>query len=147
MSIKANVLDQIKVAMKAKEKDRLKVLRMISAAIKQQEIDGRTELTDQDILAIFNRMSKQRKDSISQFEAADREDLAAIEKAELEVIAEFMPQALSEAEIDDLMDKAVAQSGASTMADMGKVMGILKPQIVGRADMAAVSGKIKAKLS
>lgn len=147
MSIKANVLDQIKVAMKAKEKDRLKVLRMISAAIKQQEIDDRTELTDQDILAIFNRMSKQRKDSISQFEAADREDLAAIEKAELEVIAEFMPQALSEAEIDDLMDKAVAQSGATTMADMGKVMGILKPQIVGRADMAAVSGKIKAKLS
>lgn len=147
MSIKANVLDQIKVAMKAKEKDRLKVLRMISAAIKQQEVDDRTELTDQDILAIFNRMSKQRKDSISQYEAADREDLAAIEKAELEVIAEFLPQALSEAEIDDLIDAAVAQTGAATMADMGKVMGILKPQIVGRADMAAVSGKIKAKLS
>ncbi|WP_119395465.1 GatB/YqeY domain-containing protein [Salinibius halmophilus] len=147
MSIKQQVMDQIKAAMKAKQMDRLKVLRMISAEIKQKEVDDRIELTDNDVLTIFNRMSKQRKDSISQYEAADREDLAAIEKAELEVIAEFLPKALSEVEIDELIDSAVNEVGAATMADMGKVMGILKPQIVGRADMAAVSGKIKAKLS
>jgi len=136
----------MKDAMRNKEKVRLNAIRMLLAATKQIEVDQRIELTDTDVLAVLDKMIKQRRDSISQFEAAGRAELADIEKQEIEALQIFMPQPLSDDEISALIDKALADSGAESMRDMGKVMAILKPAMQGRADMGAVSGKIKAKL-
>lgn len=136
-----------KEAMKAKEKARLQTIRMALAAVKQKEVDERVEVNDSDVLAILTKMVKQRNESITQFKAAGRDDLVAIESAEIDVLQGFLPQALSADEIAALIDDAVAQSGASSMQDMGKVMAILKPQVQGRADMGAISANIKAKLN
>ena len=136
----------MKDAMRNKEKVRLTAIRMLLAAIKQIEVDQRIEVQDTDILAILDKMIKQRRDSISQYEAAGRQELADIEKEEITALQDYMPQALSDEEISDLIDAALVESGAESMRDMGKVMAILKPQMQGRADMGAVSGKIKAKL-
>ena len=133
--------------MRAKEKDRLNTLRLISAAIKQQEVDNREDLDDVAILATLTKMCKQRRDSIEQFDAAGRDDLSAIEIAELAIIAEFMPEAMSDEDIAAAIKAAIAESGASSMRDMGSVMNILRPQLQGRADMGAVSGLIKAALA
>ncbi|TQV74864.1 GatB/YqeY domain-containing protein [Aliikangiella marina] len=141
------IKDGMKEAMRAKQKVRLATIRMLLAQIKQVEVDERKELTDTDVLAILDKMIKQRRDSISQFESAGRQELADNEKAEIEALQEFMPQALSEAEIAAMITSAIAESGAETMRDMGKVMAILKPQMQGRADMGAVSGQVKAQLN
>jgi uncharacterized protein YqeY len=145
--LKTEILDHIKAAMRAKEKDRLNTLRLVSAAIKQQEVDNREDLDDAAVLATLTKMCKQRRDSIEQFEAAGRDDLSAIEIAELAIIAEFMPEAMSDNDIDAAIKAAIAESGASSMRDMGSVMNILRPQLQGRADMGAVSGRIKAALN
>jgi len=136
----------MKDAMRNKEKVRLTAIRMLLAAIKQIEVDQRIEVQDSDILVILDKMIKQRRDSISQFEAAGRQELADAEKEEIEALQMYMPQALTQDEISSLIDAALSETGAESMRDMGKVMAILKPQLQGRADMAAVSEKIKAKL-
>ena len=146
-SLKNQLSEAMKDAMRAKEKARLGAIRLIQAEIKRIEVDERIEVDDTRVLVILDKMVKQRRDSISQFEAADRQDLADVEKAELVVIQAFMPAQLSAEEIDQLISDAIASTGAAGMKDMGKVMGILKPQLQGRADMGAVSQQIKAKLS
>ncbi len=133
--------------MKGGEKARLGVIRLITAAIKQREVDERIELDDEQVLIVLDKMVKQRRDSIKQYTDAGREDLAAIEEAEVEIIQAYLPAALSEDEIAAIVEAAIAQTGASSMADMGKVMGIVKPQVQGRGDMGAVSGIVKQKLS
>ena len=145
-SLKTRLFDAMKDAMRAKDKPRLGAIRLILADIKRIEVDERIEINDERVLVILDKMTKQRKDSETQFKDAGRDELAAIERAEIEVIAEFLPAALSDAEIDALINAAVADTGASSMKDMGKVMGILKPQLQGRADMGAVSQRIKAQL-
>jgi len=145
--LKARITEDMKSAMKAKDKDALKAVRMILGAIKQKEIDDRIELDDTQVLAVIQKMVKQRKDSISQFKDADRTDLVDIEEAELVIINNYMPEQLSEAEIATAVDKAIADIGASSMQDMGKLMGLLKGQLGGKADMGAVSGLIREKLS
>jgi len=147
MSLKVRISDDMKSAMKAKETERLSAIRLLMAAIKQKEVDERIELDDAAIVAVIDKMLKQRRDSISQYEAAQRQDLADKEKAEMTVLMAYMPQQLSEAEIDALVAKAVVDSGAASMQDMGKVMGLLRPQLAGRADMALVSARIKARLT
>lgn len=147
MGLKERITDDMKAAMRAKEAARLGTIRLLTAAIKQKEVDERIEPDDAQVLAIIEKMIKQRKDSISQFEAGGRQDLADIEKAELEVLSAYMPAALSDAEIESELKAAVAQSGAAGPQDMGKVMAILKPKLAGRADMAQVSAKVKAALS
>ncbi len=136
----------MKEAMRNKQKVRLSAIRMLLAAIKQIEVDQRIEVQDTDILVILDKMIKQRRDSISQFESAGRQELADIEKEEIEALQNYMPQALNDDEISSLIDAAMSETGAESMRDMGKVMAILKPQLQGRADIGAVSGKIKAKL-
>jgi len=136
----------MKDAMRAREKVRLGTIRLILAELKRVEVDERTEIDDVRVLAILDKMNKQRRDSIAQFETAGRDDLAAIEREEMEVIATFLPAAFSSDEIAALIDTVIAQTGAASMQDMGKVMGVLKPQLQGRADMAAVSKLIKARL-
>lgn len=142
--------DQIKEAMKdamrAKEKARLSTIRLILSAIKQVEVDTRAELDDTAILAILDKMVKQRRESIKQYEDAGRQELADVEKAEIEVLQEFLPKPLTDDEIADLIEQAISSTGAESIKDMGKVMGILKPQLQGRADMGQVSGKIKNRL-
>ncbi|MEC6816443.1 GatB/YqeY domain-containing protein [Photobacterium toruni] len=133
-------------AMKAKNKPRLGAIRLVLAAIKQREVDEKITLSNDDVLVVLTKMVKQRRDSVAQYEAAGRQDLADIEHAEISVLAEFMPQPLSEDEISALMDEAIAATGAASMQDMGKVMGVLKPQIQGRADMGIVSKLVKIKL-
>ncbi|WP_163923654.1 GatB/YqeY domain-containing protein [Photobacterium sp. Alg240-V54] len=133
-------------AMKAKDKPRLGAIRLVLAAIKQREVDEKITLSDDDVLVVLTKMVKQRRDSVAQYEAAGRQDLADVEHAEISVLAEFMPQPLSEDEISALMDDAIAATGAASMQDMGKVMGVLKPQIQGRADMGIVSKLVKIKL-
>ncbi|OBU17687.1 glutamyl-tRNA amidotransferase [Photobacterium aquimaris] len=133
-------------AMKAKDKPRLGAIRLVLAAIKQREVDEKITLSDDDVLVVLTKMVKQRRDSVAQYEAAGRQDLADVEHAEISVLAEFMPQPLSEDEISTLMDDAIAATGAASMQDMGKVMGVLKPQIQGRADMGIVSKLVKIKL-
>ena len=133
-------------AMKARNKPRLGAIRLVLAAIKQREVDEKIILSDDDVLVVLTKMVKQRRDSVAQYEAAGRQDLADIEHAEISVLAEFMPQPLSEDEISALMDEAIAATGAVNMQDMGKVMGVLKPQIQGRADMGIVSKLVKIKL-
>jgi uncharacterized protein YqeY len=145
--LKARITEDMKSAMKAKDKDALKAVRMILGAIKQKEIDDRIELDDTQVLAVIQKMVKQRKDSISQFKDADRTDLVDVEEAELVIINNYMPEQLSEAEIATAVDKAIADIGASSMQDMGKLMGLLKGQLGGKADMGAVSGLIREKLS
>lgn len=146
-TLKDTIKDAMKAAMRAKQKERLGTIRMIQAEIKRIEVDERIEVDDQRILAILDKMCKQRRDSISQYEDAGRDELAAIERNEMTVIQEFLPAALTEAEINELIEQAIADSGAKGPRDMGKVMGILKPQLQGRADMGAVSQLIKARLN
>ncbi|KRA45309.1 GatB/YqeY domain-containing protein [Pseudoxanthomonas sp. Root630] len=147
MSLKQQLTDDMKAAMKAGEKHRLGVIRLINAAIKQREVDERIELDDAAVLAVLEKMVKQRKDSVSQFEAANREDLAAIERAELAVIDTYLPAKLGEAEILAAIDAAISETGATGPADMGKLMGVLKPRLAGQADMGQVSALIKKKLA
>jgi len=147
MSLKQQLTDDMKAAMKAGEKDRLGVIRLINAAIKQKEVDERVELDDAAVLAVLEKMVKQRKDSVSQYEAAAREDLAAIERAEIAVIDAYLPAKLGEAEILAAIEAAIAETGATGPADMGKLMGVLKPRLAGQADMGQVSALIKKKLA
>lgn len=145
--LKARLTDAMKDAMRAKDKARLGVVRMALAALKQVEVDERIELDDARVLAILDKLVKQRQDSASQYTEAGRQELADIELAEIEILREFLPTPLSDDEIDALIDQAIADSGAAGMQDMGKVMGQIKPQIQGRADMGAVSGRVKKRLS
>jgi uncharacterized protein YqeY len=147
MSLKARITEDMKAAMRARETARLSTIRLLLAAMKQKEVDERVELSDADVLAIIDRMIKQRRESITQFDAGGRPELAAAERAEIEILHGYMPQQLSETEIDSLVAAAIAGAGASGMAAMGKVMAQLKPQLAGRADMAQVSAKVKAKLA
>jgi uncharacterized protein YqeY len=146
MSLKNEIKDAMKAAMRAKEKERLGTIRMIQAEIKRIEVDERIEVDDARLLVILDKMCKQRRDSITQYEDAGRDELAAIEKQEMAVIQEFLPAALSEAEIEQIVTDAIASTGAESARDMGKVMAIIKPQIQGRADMGAVSKIVKTKL-
>jgi len=141
------IREDMKKAMKAKEKVKLGVIRLMMAAIKQREVDERIELDDTQVLQLLDKMVKQRRDSIEAFDKAGRDDLSIIEQKEMLIIQEYLPQQLTDAEIDQLIEQAISQSGAQGMKDMGKVMGILRPQLQGRADMGAASGKIKAQLS
>ena len=147
MSLKARLTDDMKTAMKAGEKDRLGVIRLVLAAIKQKEVDERIEMTDPLVLAVLEKMVKQRKDSITQFEAAARNDLAAIEHYELGVIEAYLPAKLDEAAILVEIDKAIATTGATSAADIGKLMGVLKPALPGQADTGLVSKLVKQKLA
>ena len=140
-------MDLIQTAMKAGEKDRLGVIRLVLAAIKQKEVDERVEMTDPLVLAVLEKMVKQRKDSITQYESAAREDLAAIERYELGVIQAYLPEKMDEAAILAAIDQAMAQTGAATGADIGKLMGVLKPALAGQADMGLVSKLVKQKLA
>lgn len=144
--LKTRITDDVKTAMREKDKARLATLRLITAAIKQKEVDERTELNDEQVVAILEKMLKQRKDSIEQFEKAGRNELADQEKSEIEIIQVYMPEQLSDDEIESLIKEAIASTGAESMKDMGKVMGQLKPKLAGKADMGAVSGKIKSLL-
>ncbi len=137
----------MKTAMKAGDKPRLGVIRLITSAIKQVEVDERKDLSDADILAILDKMTKQRRESAAQYEQAGRQDLLDQENYEITVLQEFLPEALSDDEIDALIEAAIASTQASSIKDMGKVMGELKPKLQGRADMGAVSGRIKARLN
>jgi uncharacterized protein len=147
MSLKQQITEDMKAAMRARETARLGAIRLLLAAMKQREVDERIELTDADIVNIIEKMLKQRRDSISQFEAAKRQDLVDIEKFEVEVLQGYMPQQLSEAEIASAIAEAIAATGAAGPQDMGKVMGVVKPKLAGRADMGKVSGLIKAQLT
>jgi hypothetical protein len=147
MSLKQKINDDMKAAMRAKETARLAAIRLLLAAMKQREVDERIELSDADVLAIIDKMMKQRRDSLAQFEAAGRQDLAEVEKFEMSVLLDYMPQQLSGAEIDAAIEQAISASGAASAQDMGKVMAILKPQLAGRADVGKVSGQVKARLS
>ena len=147
MSLKDQLKDQQKLAMLARDKARLGAIRLLMAEIKQREVDTRVELNDEDILAVVTKMVKQRRDSISQFEAAGRQDLADKESAEIVVLQEFLPQQLTADEIAALIEQAITESGAAVMADMGKVMAVLKPKIQGRADVGAVSAQVKTRLA
>jgi uncharacterized protein YqeY len=146
-ALKAQVLEAMKAAMKAGDKARLSAVRLILAAIKQVEVDQRKELEDPEVLAVLDKMVKQRRESVSQYESAGRDDLAARERAEIEVIQEFLPTPLSEPEIEALIDEAIDATGARDIKAMGEVMGWLKPRLQGRADMGAVSAKVKSRLS
>ena len=147
MTLKQQLTEDMKNAMRAGEKHRLGVIRLMLAAIKQREIDERIELDDTQVLAALEKMLKQRRDSVSQFEAASREDLAIIERDEMTVIEAYLPTKLNDAEIDALVSAAIADTGASSARDMGKVVAAVKEKAAGRADMAVVSGKIKARLA
>ena len=147
MALIEKLKDEQKLAMKAKDKLRLGTIRSALSEIKQREIDGHTTLSDDDIIAVLTKMVKQRRDSVSQFTAAGRDDLADKESAEILVLDDFMPQALTDEEVAKLLDEAIIESGAAGMQDMGKVMGVLKPQIQGRADMGKVSQLVKSKLA
>ena len=146
MSLKDRITDDVKDAMRARDKPRLATLRLITAAIKQQEVDERIELDDTQLLSLLDKMCKQRHESISQFEKAARDDLIAQEVSELAIIKTYLPEQLGEAEIAALIDETMAATGAASIKDMGKVMGQLKPKLQGRADMGAVSAMIKARL-
>ena len=147
MSLKQQISEDMKTAMRAKDTARLSAIRLLMAAIKQREVDERIELTDADVLAIIDKMMKQRRDSFSQFEAAGRNDLADVEKFEMSVLLGYMPQQLSAAEIDSAIEQAISASGAASAQDMGKVMAVLNPQLAGRADIGKVSAQVKARLT
>jgi len=146
MSLKARISDDMKAAMRAKDAPRLSAIRLLLSAMEQKEVDERVELSDADVVAIIDKMLKQRRESIAQFEKGGRQDLADTEKFEVGVLQAYMPQALSDAQIDAEIAAAMQASGAKAISDMGKVMAILKPKFAGRADMGKVSGLIKAKL-
>jgi hypothetical protein len=146
-SLKSQLQADMKSSMKSGDKSRLGVIRLMLSAIKQIEVDERIELDDARVIAVLDKMAKQRRESISQFEAAGRDDLTAIEQAELAIIGEYLPEALSEAEINALVEQSIAATGAASIKDMGKVMGMLRPQLQGRADMSQVSQLIKSRLS
>lgn len=145
--LKARITEDMKSAMRAKDAPRLSAIRLILAAVKQREVDERKELTDADIVAVLDKMGKQRRDSIAQYDAAGRQDLADAERFELNLLQEYMPKALSDAEIEQAVEAALAESGAAGPQDMGKVMGLLKPRLAGRADMTAVSQRVKSRLA
>jgi len=147
MSLKTRINDDVKAAMRAGDARRRDALRLLLAALKQREVDERKELGDADVIAIIDKMIKQRRDSITQFEQGGRQDLADVEKFEVDVLQAYMPQAMSEAEIAAAITAAIQESGAKGMSDMGKVMAALKPKLAGRADMAKVSASVKTKLS
>ena len=147
MSLKDQITEDMKSAMRAKDGDRLSAIRMLLAAVKQREVDERITLSDADVISITEKLIKQRRDSIAQYEAANRQDLADKEKVELAIYLAYMPQALSDADVDTAVVAAIASSGASGIKDMAKVMAELKPKLAGRADMGKVSGIVKAKLS
>ena len=147
MTLKLRINEDMKTAMRAKDSARLGAIRLLMAAMKQREVDERIELDDADVIGVIEKMLKQRKDSITQFEAAKRDDLVAAEKFEVEVLSAYMPQALSAAEVDAIVAKAVADTGAKAPSEMGKVIALIKPQVVGRADMGEVSKLVKAKLA
>ena len=147
MSLSKTIQTDIKNSLRSGNKERLKVLRMISAAIKQKEVDERITLDDTQVLAVLEKMLKQRRDSLSQYQAANRADLAEIEKKEIVIISEFMPASLTEQEVDSLIAQTIEETDASSMKDMGKIMGILKPKMQGRADMGEVSKKIRTILN
>ena len=146
MSLKDQITADMKSAMKARDKDRLKVVRLILAAVKQIEIDKRIELDDAAVLSVLDKMVKQRRDSIEQFLNGNRKDLADIEQAEIVVLDTYLPERLSDAELDALIDEAISATGAETIRDMGKVMGQIKSKAAGRADMGTVGAKVKARL-
>ena len=146
MSLKAQLKSDMKSAMKAADRERLKVVRLAMAAIQQVEVDQRTELDDAGVLSVIDKMVKQRRDSIEQFRKGGREDLAAIEVAEIAVLEAYLPEPLGDAELDTLIDEAIHATGAESLRDMGKVMSIIKSQAAGRADMGAVGAKVKARL-
>ena len=137
----------MKTAMRAKDAARLSAVRLILAAIKQREVDERKEMTDADVVAVLEKMIKQRRESIAQYEQASRKDLADVEKFELQLLSGYLPQQMSDAEVQQELQKAISESGASGIKDMGKVMALLKPRLAGRADMGKVSGLVKAKLA
>ncbi|MCU7848710.1 MAG: GatB/YqeY domain-containing protein [Candidatus Thiodiazotropha sp. (ex Lucinoma kastoroae)] len=145
--LKEQILDDVKAAMKAKEKALLGTLRLITAAIKQREVDERIELDDTQVLAILDKMVKQRRDSVSQYENADRQELADQEKREIAIIETYMPAGLNDEEVAAMIDSAISKIDAQGMQDMGKIMGLLKPQMQGRADMSKVSGLVRQKLA
>ena len=147
MSLKTQLTDDMKTAMKAGEKTRLGVIRLVNAAIKQKEVDERIELDDAQVLAVLEKMVKQRRDSISQFDAAGRDDLSAIERTEMAIIEHYLPARLGEAAILDAVDAAMRETGASGPADMGKLMAVLKPRLAGQADMGEVSKLVKQRLA
>ena len=147
MTLKERITEDMKSAMRAGQKDRLAVVRLILAAIKQREVDERIVLDDTQVMAVLEKMAKQRKESITQFESGGRADLVAKENAELVIVQSYLPAQLSDAELDAIIAEAMAQTGATTVKDMGKVMGIVKTKAAGRADMGAVGARIKQKLS
>ena len=147
MSLKTHISEDMKTAMRAKEAPRLATIRLLLAAMKQREVDERVELSDADIVAIIDKMIKQRRESIAQFEKGGRQDLAETERFEIGVLQTYMPAALSESEINTEIGAAIQSTGAKAMADMGKVMAVLKTKLAGKADMAKVSGLVKAKLT
>lgn len=146
-TLQQRVTAEVKTAMKARDKQRLSALRMMTAEFKRVEVDERIELDDTRVLVILDKMTKQRKDSLKQYRDAGRDDLADVEAFEIAVIEEFLPSQLTEEEITRLVADAIASTGAANMQDMGKVMGILKPQVQGRADMGAISGIVKSQLA
>ena len=146
MSLKGTITDDMKSAMKAGDKDRLKVVRLILAAIKQVEVDTRTELDDAAVLGVLDKMVKQRRDSVEQFDKGGRDDLAAIERAEIDVLEGYLPAKMDDAELEALIDEVISATGAESIRDMGKVMGAIKARAAGRADMGAVGARVKARL-
>ena len=147
MSLKAKISDDMKAAMRAKDSQRLGAIRLVLAALKQKEVDERVELTDADVLSIIEKMIKQRRDSIAQYKAANRQDLVDAESFELDLLGSYMPAQLGDAEIAAEISKAITETGAAGMTDMGKVMGVLKGRLAGRADMGKLSSEVKAKLA
>jgi hypothetical protein len=147
MSLKTKLTDDMKTAMKSGDKDRLGVIRLVNAAIKQREVDERIQLDDTQVLSVLEKMLKQRRDSVTQFEAAARNDLADKEKFEIGVIQEYMPQQMTAEEVDAAIGAAIAESGAASAKDMGKVIGAVKPKVAGRTDMGKLSELVKAKLA
>jgi uncharacterized protein YqeY len=145
--LKKQIQDAVISTMKSGDKERLAVVRLMTSAMKQIEVDERIELDDARIIAILDKMVKQRRESIAQFKTAGRDDLVKQESFEIDIIQEFLPQALSEEEVDAIVNQAIEQTGASSIKDMGKVMGLVRPQIIGRADMGEVSGRIKSLLT
>jgi len=147
MTLKARITDDMKAAMRAKQATRLSAIRLLLSAMKQREVDERIELIDADVMGIIEKMIKQRRESIVQYEKGGRADLADAEKFEVDVLSAYLPQQMAEADVGAAIDAAIAESGAKAMPDMGKVMAILKPRLAGRADMGRVSALVKAKLS
>ena len=147
MTLRDRIREDMKAAMKARESQRLSAIRLLLAAVKQREVDERKDLSDAEVISVIEKMMKQRRDSIAQYQSANRRDLADAETFELNLLAGYLPKQLSDAEIADAVEAALAQTGAKAAADMGKVMGVLKPKLAGRADMGKVSALVKARLA